>query len=280
MREETMNLVAAIEQWLGSSEVATRLASLLGLSPEATRTAIRAAVPAILAALVSLVQRPPGREQLAAAVRNQDPGVLDNLSGMLGSGRQSSLIDSGSGLLTSLFGESQAGALSGAIGRFAGLDQGSAGSLLGALAPVVLGALGREQRTQGLDAQGLAGLLNDQKGNIAQALPAGLANELGSTGLLDGIADRLGAGVGTAARTARAEAAPTASGATSTAGTAAAAARPKTSESSSWLRWLIGLVLLALLAWLAWQYLLRDRMGEEAVAPTTPPAPVEEPAQD
>lgn len=287
MREETINLVAVIEQWLGSTEVATRIGSLLGLSPETTRTAIRAAVPAILAALVSLVQRPAGRDQLAAAVRNQDPGMLDNLSTMLGSGRQSSLIDSGSGLLTSLFGEGQVGALSGAIGRFAGLNQGSATSLLAALAPVVLGALGREQRAQGLDDQGLARLLNDQKDSIAHALPAGLASDLGSTGLLDGIADRLGEAVGTtaqAARSAGAGAARTASVAGSTAagaaGSAAAAARQRTSGGGSWLRWLIGLLVLALLAWLIWQYLLRDRVEEEAVAPTTPPATVEEPAQD
>ena len=38
--------------------------------------------------------------------------------------------------------------------------------------------------------------------------------------------------------------------------------------------------MLALLAWLAWQYLLRDRVEEEAVAPTTPPATVGEPAQN
>jgi hypothetical protein len=281
MREETMNLVALIEQWLGSNEVATRLGSLIGLSPESTRTAIRAAVPAILAALVGLVQRPGGRDQVAAAVRNQDPGVLDNLNAMLGGGRQNSLIESGSGLLASLFGENKVGALSGAIGRFAGLNQGSATSLLAALAPVVLGALGREQRAQGLDAQGVADLLNDQKGNIAQALPTGLASELGSTGLLDGIADRLGATVGTSAQAAPragADVTRTASVASSTA--AGAAGRQRTSGGSSWLRWLLGLLALLLLLWLAWQYLLRDRVEEEAVAPTTPPATVGEPAQN
>jgi hypothetical protein len=275
-----MNLVGLVEQLLGSSEVTARISSLLGLSPETTRTATRAAVPAILAGLVSLVQKPGGRDQLAAAVRNQDPGVLDDLSTMLAGGRQNSLTDSGSSLLTSLLGDGQVAALSGAIARFAGLNQGSATSLLGALAPVVLGALGREQRAQGLDAQGLAGLLNDQKGSIAQALPAGLASELGSTGLLDGIADRLGEGVSTTARAARAEAARTASVVTSTPGRTAAAAPPRTSGGGSWLRWLLGLLLLALLAWLAWQYLLRDRMEEEAVAPTTAPAPVGEPAQN
>jgi hypothetical protein len=94
--------------------------------------------------------------------------------------------------------------------------------------------------------------------------------------LLAGIADRLGQGVSTtaqAARTTGADAARTARVATSTAaGTAA-------SSGGSWLRWLVGLILLLVLIWLAWQYLFRDRM-EEAVAPTTPPATVGEPAQN
>jgi hypothetical protein len=269
-----VNLIGLLEQLLGSNEVLSRLGSLIGLSPDRTKTAVGAAVPAILAALVGLVQKPTGRDQLATAVRNQDPGVLDNLSAMLSGGREKPLIDSGSSLLTSLFGEGQVGSLAGAIGRFAGVNQGSATSLLGALAPVVMGALGREQRAQGLDAQGLADMLNDQKDSIAHALPSGLASELGSTGLLAGISDRLGEGVSTtaqAAGTARAEAARTASVAASTAGSAATAARQRTSGGGSWLRWLIGLLVLLLLIWLAWQYLFRDRM-EEAVAPTTAPA--------
>jgi hypothetical protein len=288
LREATMaaNLIGMLEQVLGSSEVLSRIGSLIGLSPEKTKTAIGAAVPGILAALVGLVQKPAGRDQVATAVRNQDPGVLDNLSGTLSGRGQNALIDSGTNLLTSLFGEGKVGGLSGAIGRFAGLNQGSATSLLGALAPVVLGALGREQRTQNLDAQGLAGMLNAQKDSIANALPAGLASELGSTGLLEGIADRLGQGVITtaqAARTAGADAARRADAATSTAagtaGSAATAARQRTSGGGSWLRWLIGLIVLLVLIWLAWQYLFRDRM-EEAVAPTTPPATVGEPAQN
>jgi hypothetical protein len=269
------NLIGLLEQLIGSSDVLSRLGSLIGLSPDKTKTAIGAAVPALLAALVSLVQKPEGRDQLAATVRNQDPGVLDDLSGMLSGGRETSLVDSGSSALTSLFGQSKVGALAGALGKFAGMNQGSATSLLGALAPVVLGALGREQRAQGLDAQGLARMLNDQKDSIAGALPSGLANALGSTGLLSGIADRLGAGVSTAAQSARAagaEAARTAGvAATTTAGaarSATSAARQTAAGGSSWLRWIIGLIVLLVLIWLAYHYLFRR---EEAVAPVTAP---------
>jgi hypothetical protein len=270
-----VNLIGLLEQLLGSSDVLSRLGSLIGLSPDKTKTAIGAAVPALLAALVGLVQKPEGRDQLAATVRNQDTGALDDLSGMLSGGRETSLVDSGSNALTSLFGQSKVGALAGALGKFAGLNQGSATSLLGALAPVVLGALGREQRAQGLDAQGLARMLNDQKDSIAGALPSGLASALGSTGLLSGIADRLGAGVSTAAQAARAAGAETARTAGAAATTAAGAARSATSAArqtaaggSSWLRWLIGLIVLLVLIWLAYHYLFR-REVEEAVAPTT-----------
>ncbi|MGH6921713.1 MAG: DUF937 domain-containing protein [Geminicoccaceae bacterium] len=116
LREATMaaNLIGMLEQLLGSSEVLSRIGSLIGLSPERTKTAIGAAVPAILAALVGLVQKPEGRDQLATAVGNQDPGVLDNLGGMLSGGREKSLIDSGSNVLTSLFGQSQVGSLAAA----------------------------------------------------------------------------------------------------------------------------------------------------------------------
>jgi hypothetical protein len=267
--EETMaaNLIGLLEQLLGSSDVLSKIGSLIGLSPDRTKTAIGSAVPAILAALVGLVQKPEGRDQLAATLRNQDPGLLDNLSGMLSGGREQSLIESGGSVLTSLFGQSKVDGLAGALGKFAGLNQSSATSLLGALAPAVMGALGREQRAQGLDAQGVARLLNDQKDNIAHALPTGLATELGSTGLLAGIADRLGEGVSTvgqAARTAGAESVRTAS-------VAADTTRRQATGGSSWLRWLIGLLVLLVLIWLAYQYLFR-REVEEAVAPTTAPA--------
>ena len=175
-----LNLIDLLERLLGSNEVLSRIGALIGLSPERTKTAIGAAVPAILAGLVGVAQRPEGRNQLAALVQGQDTSLLDNLAGALGGGREQSLIDSGKGMLSSLLGQGQFDELAGAVGKFAGLNQSSAGSLLGALAPAVMGALGREQRSQGLDAQGLARMLSDQKDSIAHALPAGLASALAS----------------------------------------------------------------------------------------------------
>jgi hypothetical protein len=256
------NLIDLLERLLGSNDVLSRLGALIGLSPENTKGVIGAAVPAILAALVGLAQRPEGRDRLAAAVQSQDTSVLDNLAGALSGGREQSLLDSGRSVLSSLFGAGKVDGLAGAIG----INQSSAGSLLGALAPVVLGALGREERSQGLDAQGLARLLTSQKDSIVQALPAGLASALGSTGLLDGVVDRLGEGASAAAQAGRA----TSAAATRPAGvTATPAPQP---GSRSLLRWIIGLAVLLALIWAAYHFLYRGEPVREATQVGEPPA--------
>ena len=44
------NLIDLLERLLGSSDVLSRIGALIGLSPEKTKAAVGAAVPAILAA--------------------------------------------------------------------------------------------------------------------------------------------------------------------------------------------------------------------------------------
>ena len=48
-----------------------------------------------------------------------------------------------------------------------------------------MGVIARLQGARGIDAGSIAGLLSSQKDNIAAALPSGLGNLLGGTGLLD-----------------------------------------------------------------------------------------------
>jgi hypothetical protein len=267
------NVIDLVERLLGSNEVLSRIGALIGLSPEKTKTGIGAAVPAILAGLVGLTQKPEGQNQLAAAIQDQDTSLLDNLTGALGGGRETALIDSGKGMLSSLFGQNQLDALTGAVGRSTGMDRSSAGSLLGVLTPVVMGALGREQRSRSLTAQGLARMLSDQKDDIAHALPTGLASALGPTGLLDGVADRLGEGVSRVAQAGRASAADvtrTAGAAATTAAGATAYAQPR--AGGSMLRWMVGLAVLLAVLWTAYHFLWPGEQVREAAdtAPDTP----------
>lgn len=180
----TTNLVSNINQVL-SSDIAARVASSLGIDAAQVARAFQAGVPGLLAALTSLVSKPAGATTLSKAVAQQEPSVLSSLSGMLGGSGQTALIDRGTGILSSLLGGATTSTLSDAVGRYAGIDTGTSKSLMGLLAPVALGVLGQQQRTSGLDAAGLGRLLASQKDNIARALPAGFADYLSGTDVLD-----------------------------------------------------------------------------------------------
>jgi hypothetical protein len=225
-----VNLVSLIMQFL-TPDMIGRIASALGLDRSNTQTAIGAAIPGLLAGLSGVAAQPGGAQKLVDTVRQQT-GALGSFANMVGASGQSSLIEKGSQILSSLLGGRDQTALAGAVGKYAGLGQNASGSLLGMLAPIVMGTIGQQQGTRSLDAGGIASLLSSQKDNIAAALPAGFANLLGGTGLLDSL--------GGAARTA-------AAGQTARVTTSAARAIGDTGQraaavSLNWLYWLIPLL--------------------------------------
>ena len=185
-----MNLVSLIMQFLAPA-IINKMAGSLGIGQGLAGKAISAALPAILAALAGSASKSGGAGALASVLGRQDPGLLGNFASMLGGGGQQSMIDSGAGALTSLLGGGSTNAIASAIGKFSGINDGQSKSLLGMLAPVVLGTLAKEQKVGGLDAGGLASLLNGQKDNIAAAMPAGFSDLLKGSGVLDSISANL-----------------------------------------------------------------------------------------
>jgi len=194
------SILDVIQSEAGSAPLQERIAQALGISPSAVRTALTAAVPAILSALIGLISRRGGADSLATALRGQDQNVLGNLANVLGGSNRQSTIDSGRRQLSSLLGDSSVGGLANAISGFSGVNSGAAGSLLGIADTLVMGVLGREQRNAGGNAGDLASVLMSQKDSVAAALPSGLTSLLAGTGVLDGVADRLGAGAAAASR--------------------------------------------------------------------------------
>ena len=74
-------------------------------------------------------------------------------------------------MLTGLFGGGAMDTMAQTIGKFSGIGESSGKSIVGMLGPVVLGVLGQQQRSAGLDATGLASLLGSQREHIAAAIP-------------------------------------------------------------------------------------------------------------
>jgi hypothetical protein len=253
------NLVAYAMQFL-TPEMIGRIAAALGLSRQDAQNGIAAAVPALLAAISGVAAKPGGAQNLVDAIKQQS-GVLDGFAGMIGDGKQAPFIEKGSSLLTSLLGSHDQSALTTAIGKSAGLGQDGSRSLLGMLTPIVMGLIGKQIGPR-LDVGSLNGLLSSQKQQIAQALPAGMSNLLGGTGLLDAVAGATGS-AGRAASAATGEAAEYAS---SAARSVASAGQPTASGMPKWIYWAVPLAVLAGLA----VYLLGDRGTQ--VAQQTPAA--------
>src|SRR6516162_5499274 len=148
-------------------DVIGRVANSFGLDRNRVQLAITCAVPALLAAFNETATQPGGAQKLADAA-GQEARTLGNLASELAAGGQSALFEKGSRMLLSLVGGANQNALTEAITTFTGLSQGAIGSLLGLLAPIVMGAIAQHQGTRrGLDANAIANLFVSQKDNIA-----------------------------------------------------------------------------------------------------------------
>jgi hypothetical protein len=104
--------------------------------------------------------------------------LLENLAGMIGGSGQ--LANIGNTALTTLIGSSTLGALASVLGRFGGIGEGAARSLLGMVAPVILGVLARQT---GGGAGALTQFLSSQKDQFVGAIPPGLSELLKTRGI-------------------------------------------------------------------------------------------------
>ncbi len=173
----TDNLVSAISRFL-TPELIGKMASVSGLDRGTTQSAVGACVPAILGSLADLAAKPGGARQLADMIEEQPSGMLSNLPQTIGTSAMSA--EKGGGMLSSLLGGGVLNTLVSTLSRFVGVGEGSTRTLMGLLAPVVLGVLGREQRAAGLETGGLARLLMGQRDQITAAMPVGLSDLLSS----------------------------------------------------------------------------------------------------
>src|SRR5262245_51992574 len=261
------NLVSYIMQFL-TPDLIGRIAGALGLDRNDTQTGVTAAIPALLAALGGVAAKPGGAQNLVDTIKQQS-SVAENFGSMIATGNPSSFVDKGSSLLMSLLGSHDQSTLVGAIGKFAGLGHSGGSSLLGMLSPLVLGLIGKQIGPR-LDVGSLTNLFASQKNQIAQALPPGMSNLLGGTGLLDSLSSTAGFATTAAERASRATTA--AAGQVSQIGSSAArsgrasAERAIASAPPTWMYWAIPAIVIGGLFW----YLLGDRSPQVAQVPTVP----------
>jgi hypothetical protein len=162
-----MNAITQMITQQIAGRAAGQLASRLGVSESTAQTAVQMAVPLIVAALARNASQPQGAQDLHNAVaQDHDGSIMDNVMGYLGNPQSAN----GAGVLGHVLG-AQRPAVENNLAQATGLDQSSAGSLLEMVAPMVMGAVGREQRQNGLDADGLSQYLGAQQQEAQSANP-------------------------------------------------------------------------------------------------------------
>lgn len=258
------NLVSSLMQFV-TPDVIKKVAAAFGLDRAIVQKVVGAGVPAILASLASMVSKPGGTERLADTMMQQKSGSIDNIVNAIGGAAQSTQVEEGADLLSSLLGRGGLNALTSAISGYAGIGSGKSEALVGLLGPMVMGALGQQQRKAGLDANGLASLLTSQKDQIAAALPSGFTSYLRDAGFLDTLDGNIRRSAEAASATARRVS-------DMTEQATIAATRHATAASQRMTAWPYWLGAIAILAGLGWMY-MANRERPQVAQETSRPAP-------
>jgi hypothetical protein len=188
------SVLEMLTQQLGTDQSVGKLSGQLGADSGATRNAVGAALPVILGALARNTKQQDGAAALDRALSKHDGSVLDNLDNFL----DAPDTNDGNGILRHVLGNKR-GNVEAGVSKVSGMDAAMVTKLLPMLAPVVIGALGRQKRQQGLDAGGLAAMLGTERQSMERSNPAAgmlgkLLDQDGDGAVLDDVA-KIGKGL-------------------------------------------------------------------------------------
>lgn len=145
-----------------------QISAQLGVDDQRTQQAINAAVPLLLGALGrnAAANNTEAQSLTNALQRDHQGSILDNIPAAV---TDTTTLQDGSAILGHVLGAKRDNVETG-ISKVSGLDQNSTGQLLTMLAPVVMGALGKMQQQQNLDAGGVTNLLDKERQETEPAL--------------------------------------------------------------------------------------------------------------
>ena len=178
-----MSMIMDLLQQQLDGDAIKEMSRQVGADERATKNALGAALPMLVGALSRNAASGQGAQSLLGALqRDHDGSVLEDVMGFLGKSDNSD----GSAILGHVLGHRKAQVEQG-LAKTSGLDMAQVGKLLAIAAPLVLGALGKQQRSSGgMDANGLTSLLGGERRSLEQKAPA----EMGLLGsLLDSDGD-------------------------------------------------------------------------------------------
>jgi len=172
-----MSLMKMLQEQLTGQAMSALQKQMGGADNKQVQSAIQGALPMILGGLAKNTQSKGGADSLWNALdKDHDGGLLNDLSGFLGSGQAQ---QKGQSILKHVLGGRQ-GQAEQALSGLSGLNQQSAGQMLSALAPMVMGMIGKMQSQKKIGSSDqLAGLLQTEGQQLRkQPQTGGLMNML------------------------------------------------------------------------------------------------------
>ena len=155
-----VNILDLLKGQLGSAVVG-QIAELIGENNSNTSSAINSILPSLLGGLVQKGSTNDGAAGILDYLtkENHDGSMFDNLSDLLGGGsKTSTLMNIGSMALPFILGGKKAGIMN-ILAKVTGFGGSSNSTLMNLLAPMVLGMIGKQVKSSGLNAGGLMDML-------------------------------------------------------------------------------------------------------------------------
>lgn len=177
-----MDITELLNSSIGQS-IVKNVAGKLGMNSNEASSAVKTAIPAILAGMTRNSQSKEGAESLNQAIESKHDGsLLENLSGML-QGNTQDMQKDGDGILGHVFGNKRA-VIENNISKKTGVSNDKISPLLSTLAPIVMAYLGKEKQQSNAGAGDLNSLLSNLIGGPQQSRSGGGVMDM-ITGVLD-----------------------------------------------------------------------------------------------
>ena len=144
-----------------TDDLVDQLGSQIGINDrQKTTQAASGAFSVLLEAMKRNAASGQGASALNQALeKDHDGSILEDIMGYVsGQTSQPERTTNGAGILKHVLGNKQSGVID-MLSQVAGLDKSTSGNLLIKMAPLVMGALGKQKRTQNLDSGGLLDML-------------------------------------------------------------------------------------------------------------------------
>lgn len=143
-----------------------------GIDPAMAKTILEQAGPLLMAKIAGNAKSEKGRASLNKALEKHDGSIFDRMDDVA----NPNVDTKGSGILGHIMGD-KAGMLAGVLGKQTGVDKGSTQKVLEMLAPLMLGQIGAQKKSRGLDAAGVFDMLQGEKKSSGNSMIMGLAEQ-------------------------------------------------------------------------------------------------------